>query len=111
LSNYLYPDWRSYFWESDAEKKETLKKEFLDVQVPNYLSKFEKIVEKSDGEFLLGKNYTWADLHIAHTLAFYEETVSTTVLDSYPNLKKFKDSVFEIPQVKKWVQERPQTPM
>ena len=77
-----------------------------------YLAKFEKILETSGGPFLLGKHYTWADLHIGHTLAFFEETVDPNILKSdYLKILKLKDSVFDIPQIKKWVAERPQTPM
>jgi len=107
----LRAHWRAYFWESDENKKAELKKQFLETQVPNCLSKFEKILEKSDGAFLLGKDHTWADHHIAHTMAFYEETVDPEVLKGYPNILKFKDAVFNIPQIKKWVEERPKTNM
>jgi len=88
-----------------------LKKEFMEKQIPTYFPKFEKIVEESDGYFLLGKNYTWADLHIAHTLAFYEETVDPEILAPYPNLKQLVKAVFEIPQIQAWVEKRPKTPM
>lgn len=105
-------DWKSYFWESDEGKKAELKKVFLEGQVPNYFSKFEKILEKSGGDFLLGAKYSWADLFIAHNLAFFEETVDPGVVSgAYPKLRKFKEGVFNIPEIKKWVQERPKTNM
>ncbi|ODM96901.1 Glutathione S-transferase [Orchesella cincta] len=101
--------WRSYYWESDAAKKEELKNILLNVQVPFYYSKFEKIVEASKGDYLLGTNYTWADLHIAHTVSFIDKTVKPGLLDDYPKLKKFSETVFNIPKVKAWIEKRPKT--
>lgn len=103
--------WRAFHFLEDEEKKAELKKQFLEVQVPACFSKFEKILEKSGGVFLLGETYSWADLHIAHTLSFFEETVSPDTLKGYPKLLKFKEAVFNIPQIKKWVEERPKTNM
>jgi len=102
--------WRAYYWESDETKKAELKTKFFD-NAKVYLPKFEKILKASGGPFLLGSKVTWADLHIAHTLAFYEETVDAGILKDYPTLLKFKEVVFDIPQIKKWVAERPQTTM
>jgi glutathione S-transferase len=66
-------------------------------------------LKKNGGEFLLGKDYTWADLHIAHNLEFFEDTVDPNVLEGYAKLKQFKESVFNIPKVKEWVKKRPKT--
>ncbi|ODM59414.1 Glutathione S-transferase [Orchesella cincta] len=82
-----------------SPKKEELKNILLNVQVPFYYSKFEKIVEASKGDYLLGTNYTWADLHIAHTVSFIDKTVKPGLLDDYPKLKKFSETVFNIPKL------------
>lgn len=111
INPFMFIDWRAYFWESDTTKKAELKKVFLETQVPNYLSKFEKLLESSGGPFLLGKNFTWADLHIGHTLAFYEETVDPSILSAYPKVKGLRDEVYNIPQIKKWVEQRPKNDM
>ncbi|OXA48949.1 Glutathione S-transferase 1 [Folsomia candida] len=83
-------------------------REFLEVHVPNYFPKFVKILADSNEKFLLGQKYTWADLHIAHNLAFFEECVDSEILMGYPRLSKFVEDVFAIPQIKRWVATRPQ---
>jgi len=94
------------------EKDETrakLEKEFLEQHVPKYYPKFEKIIQTSEGNFLLSKDYTWADLHIAHTLQFLNDALGQNLMAGYPGLSKFCESVFNIPGVKVWIQNRPKT--
>ena len=56
-------EWKKAFFESDAAKKEALKKEFIDVHFSKYLAKFEAIANKNTGsDFLVGKKMTWADI-------------------------------------------------
>ncbi|CAL8137129.1 unnamed protein product [Orchesella dallaii] len=102
-------NWRAYYWEENATRREELKNVLLNVQVPFYFSKFEKILEASKGDYLLGTNYTWADLHIANTVSFIDETCKPGLLDDYPRLKKFSETVFNIPRVKSWIEKRPIT--
>jgi len=105
----LRTEWKAFFWEPDQERQAVLKKTLTEVSFPKFFAKFEKIVESSDGEFLLGKTVTWADLHIAHNLEFYRDTVQKECLDGYPNLQKFSASVFNIPRIKAWVEKRPKS--
>jgi glutathione S-transferase len=105
----LRMEWRKFFMEKDEEAKATLKNEFLEIQVPRYFSKLDSIKEKNGGKFLVGENVSWADLMFAHYLEFFEATVDAGMLDKYPNLKALKQNVFEIPQVKAWIEKRPQT--
>lgn len=102
-------DWKAYYWETDVDKKKELKKHLLDVQVPFYFSRFEKILEGTPGAYLFGDHYTWADLHIANTVSFIDETVEPGLLNGYPNLKRFSETVFNIPNVKAWIAKRPKT--
>jgi len=103
--------WKAFYFEADESKKAEMKKKFLETDVPNCFSRFEKILEKSGGDYLLGGKVCWADLHIAHTLAFYETTVDPGVMKGYPKLLKFKEAVFNIPEIKEWVEKRPENSM
>lgn len=102
-------DWSNYFWETDEARKAELKKILLEREIPFYFSRFEKIISTSEGDFLLGKHYTWCDLHIAHTVTSLDETVKPGLLNEYPILKKFTEAVFNIPKVKFWIEKRPKT--
>jgi len=103
-------EWRKHFTEQDETKKAELKKNFDEVVVPKYLSKFDKIVADNGGQFLVGKRVSWIDLQLAHFLDFFA-IQAPTLLDNYENLKKLKESVFEIPQIKAWMEKRPVTAM
>lgn len=95
--------------EQDEAKKAELKKTFEEVTVPKYFGKFEaQIVANGGGPFLVGKKVSWADLQAAHFLEFFV-LGNPALLENFPNLKKLKDTVFDIPQIKAWVEKRPVT--
>jgi len=103
-------EWRKHFMEQDETKKAELKKNFDEVVVPKYLSKFDAIVAANGGQYLVGKRVSWVDLQMAHFLDFFSIS-SPALLDNYENLKKLKETVFEIPQIKAWIEKRPVTAM
>jgi len=103
-------EWRKHFAEQDETKKAELKKNFDENVVPKYLTKFEAQITANGGAFLVGKRISWIDLQLAHFLEFFEAQAAA-LLDSFPNLKKLKETVFEIPQIKAWIEKRPVTAM
>jgi len=103
-------EWRKHFTEQDETKKAELKKNFDENVVPKYLSKFEAQIAANGGPYLVGKRVSWIDLQLAHFLEFFE-VQAPALLDSYSNLKKLKETVFEIPQIKAWIEKRPVTAM
>lgn len=56
---------------------------------------------------MIGKDLTWADVFIADKLDRLEQSEGADVLDKYPNLKKFKEAVYAIPNIKAYVEKRP----
>lgn len=59
------------------------------------------------GEWLVCDVITWADLLVAHTIGFLQDSVDATVLDAYPNLVDLKNRIWETPQISHWIKTRP----
>jgi len=107
----LRSEWRKWFSQADEAKKEELKKELVETISPRFFNKLTSIKEANDGEWLVGKNVTWADIHVAVTLEFFESTADPEVLTKFPVLKALKEAVWSLPQIKEWIEKRPQTAM
>jgi len=104
-------EWRKFFMEADEEKKTEMKKTLLETQIPRYFEKFSSIQEANGGQWIVGKNVTWADIHVAIAVDFFSNTVDASVVDNFPVLKALRDSVYELPQIKAWLEKRPVTAM
>jgi glutathione S-transferase len=103
--------WFAYYFEKDAAKKETLKKELLDVILPKYFGKYETILKSSSGPYLLGDQLAWADIVMAHSLEFYEDFIDKNICKNFPSLQKLKEEVYNVPNIKAWINNRPKTTM
>jgi glutathione S-transferase len=79
----------------------------LTTHFPVYFSKFEEVKKENPGDYLVGKGLTWIDILMAQTLEFYQDTVDKDFIKAFPALSQLQKTVFEIPQIKKWLQERP----
>jgi len=101
--NDLSAEWQKFHFAADAAKKEEAKTALVSTHIPKYLGKFNELQPESGGNFLVGKNVTWADVHAACMLTKLEDTVGADVLDSYPNLKKVKNTVYTIPEIKAYL--------
>ncbi len=102
----FFTEWVKYFFEKDADKKAKAHADFQSTALPKYLTKLEAIKGSSGGSYLVGKDLTWADIFIADKLGRLQESEGTDVLDKYPNLKKFKEEVHAIPNIKAYVDQR-----
>ena len=71
----------------------------------------EKKVEQRGGDFFIGKKVTWAEMHFFQIIdALVAEPESKEILEPYPKLKNLFESVKKIPNVAKYLKERPVTP-
>lgn len=92
--------------EQDETKKAELRKAFLETSAPKYFAKFEEQVNANEGNYMVGDKISWLDLQLAHFLEFFEG-MEAGILDGYPGLKKLRQTVFEVPQIKAWIDKRP----
>ena len=76
--------------------------------LPRYYGGLNKLAAANPDGWFYGPNVTYADLIFAYMVTF---TISAfpNVLDQYPALKTLKTSVENLPNVAKWLRERPVT--
>ncbi len=99
-------------FEKDESRKSELIKKLEDEVMPKYLGIFEQILTKNaspDG-WLFGSMVTYADLGFYHLMCWLKEGYSS-LLDKYPAIKKNMAAVEALPNIAKWLKERPVTAM
>ena len=99
------------FWfEKDEVTKAQLKKDLDEKHLPFYLSFLEKCITTNAAPegWLFGKKVTYVDLRLTLSVEFVQK-FSDKILESYPGILKLKQSVLALPNIDKWIKERPQT--
>ena len=101
------------FEEKDEARKAELKKEFEETHVPKYLGILEGVITRNgspDG-WIYGQHVTYADFRVAQIcdlVAMFCKPGSN-FLDAFPAVGKLKKTVEGLPNIAKWIQERPKT--
>ena len=52
---------------------------------------------------------TWADIVVANMLATLANMLPLSLEEDFPTLEHFKNKIFELPNIKKWIETRPVT--
>ncbi|CAL8089294.1 unnamed protein product [Orchesella dallaii] len=95
--------------EKDEVKKAELTANFLSNISPLFFGNLESSIAKNgDSPYLVGKNLTWIDLQVAHSLDLFD-TIMPNMVGAFPKLRKLKDTVYKIPQIAEWIEKRPKT--
>ena len=97
------------FKEKD-EKKAALKKDLTENVIPRVLGGLEKLVAANncvEGWFY-GPKVSYADFYFSHFVT-YLLAQAPDLLDKYPALKKLNESVTTLPNIAKWIKDRPET--
>ena len=89
-------------------KDEAGMKNHGEVTVPTALGQLEKKLVTRGGQYFVGNNFTWADLH---TFMYISDLPDKSVLKRFPKLANLVERVANIPNIKKWVETRPETSM
>ena len=76
--------------------------------IPTALGQLEKKLTSRGGQYFVGNNFTWADLH---TFMYISDLPDKSVLKRFPKLANLVERVANIPNIKKWVGTRPVTTM
>ena len=102
----LYP----WFGEKDEEKKAALLAEIIKEQVPKYWGVLNKWIEdnKSDAGWIFGNKPTYVDLFLYCSVEFMVK-MDPDLLTKFPAVAKNKAAVEALPNIAKWIKERPQT--
>jgi len=93
--------------EKDEKAKEEKKKKLYSETIPSGLKNLEKLLVKRGGQYFVGNSFSWADLHL---LQFVDLIVSQEpkVLDSSPALANNVQRTRDLPNIRKWLNERPE---
>lgn len=92
------------------ETKEEAGKSLVLVTTPKYMRYFNKIIEEnaSPNGFMVGNQLTLADLHVFNLVTLPNGEPHQIVTDDCQGLKNLVLRVAQIPQIKKWLEVRPQ---
>ena len=94
------------FYEKDEKRKEEIRKKFLEETIPSKLPFFEKCACTNDNGWLFNGKLTWADFAFYLSASWMLPAVPD-ILDPYPGLKRLYASVESLPNIAKWIKERP----
>lgn len=95
--------------ELDKAKKLEKAEKLEGIMGPKWFAKFESIVAANDGKYLVGHQITWPDLYFAAIINSGLLHSKVDFLSSYPILKAYLNTVLSIPQIKVYLEKRPET--
>lgn len=98
---------KMYF--AKEEEKEEAKKNFIDKEVPKFFSKLESLSSTSTNGFLWRDKLTWADFYFFVLHEWAANSIPNTG-ETYPSLTKLVKYIEALPNIAKWLKERPSTP-
>jgi len=87
--------------------KEAKLEEFKSKTLPHWLAFIDKRL--GSNEFFVGSKPTLADVQAFNALWTYNNVAVPGCLDAFPNLKNFYERFAAIPNIAKWLEERPKT--
>jgi len=108
LHEYEHGYWE---WFGDEKSKPQVIEKFLGEATPKYMSKCSEILEKNGGEFLVGKSLTFADIYLFNLIDYYSQMTKEDMIKGFPVLQAFCKGIGSIPEIKEWVEKRPQSDM
>ena len=95
----------AFLLEEDAGRKKTLTDTFTNRTLPTLLGQLERRLEGRGGQFFVGNNLTWADIQTFMLVTEMDKEMAK----KYPKVENLVERVGQIPNIKKWVQSRPET--
>jgi len=96
-------------YELQGEEKDKKKKKILEETIPKFLVKINEDLEKNGGEFLVGKDITWADFVLASYMESTEDLLQEPITSKYEAIAAHREKIFRIPEIKAWIVKRPET--
>jgi len=98
------------FMSGDQNKVKEALAEAHKEAIPQFLAEYEKLLKENGDGWLVGKNVTWADLWVGD-MGSKLLNFDANVCNGHAAPKAHYDKVHALPNIKKWVEKRPQTPM
>ncbi|KAM4693398.1 glutathione S-transferase 3-like [Discoglossus pictus] len=86
----------------DTEKTKQIQL-IKDKALKRYLPVYEKILKDHGQDYLVGNQFSWADIHLLEAILMVEE-VHEDILCGFPQLQDFKRRISEKPTIKKFLE-------
>ena len=103
----IVPIVRAKLTKKDEQTIEILKKEFVEKCFPKFISKLELLSSKSPKGYLWNDKLTWIDFYMYQMIDWIKIHVQASFLDSFPNLRNLCNTIEGLPNIAKWISERP----
>ncbi len=89
----------------NSEKDEAKKAEMKTETFPKFFGIFEKLISNNASGWIYGSKVTYADFALYNVMGW----VQTGAADSFPAIKKNMEAVETLPNIAKWLKERPES--
>ncbi|XP_046678837.1 glutathione S-transferase-like isoform X2 [Homalodisca vitripennis] len=90
-----------------AKENPISKDHFFNEKIPFYMKKLDAHIKKNNGYLANGK-LSWADLYFGAMIEHMTDIHGSDITVGYPNIKVLKERVFTLPQIKAWLDKRPE---
>lgn len=95
-----------YYFENDEKVKKSHKEKLFNEELPFYQTRLDNMAKENNGHLALGC-LTWADIYFVGLLDFLDTMAGIDITEGYPNLQAVKNNVMIIPDIKEWIDTRP----
>ena len=96
--------------ETDEQRKADMKTRFSTETLPGWLTMLERLLTRRGGKYFAGGELSWADLAVFNVIDNMDGRLADFNIGDYPNLDNLTARVRDLPNINKWLQDRPVTP-
>jgi glutathione S-transferase len=107
FSTWIYP----WFMEKDNDKKEQLRSKMTEEHVVPFLDNYQKFFEQNGTGFFVGSKITQIDLLMLCAFGLIRSLLAPEKFKQYPKFEEFYNRLYQMPNIKKWIENRPNTPI
>lgn len=79
--------------------------------MPKWIGQMEKILDANGGEYLVGGDLTWADIAVAVNLSHLTDMFKVEWEPKSSKMAAFQKKIYSLPNIKKWIDTRPNNSM
>ena len=95
--------------EKDEQKVAEKRKVFTEETLPSWLAAMEKVLMERGGKHFAGGELSWADLAVFNLIDNMKGRLGEVKMEQYPGLDQLTLMVRSLPNIAKWLEERPVT--
>ncbi len=96
------------FPEKDETRKAEALKKFEEETGPKHLGVFEKLISDNSGTWLYGSKVTYVDFALYNIMAWIK-LVAPKLAENFPGITANMEAVETLPNIAKWLKERPES--